>query len=223
MKQAENLGIEIVSDEVTNITFNENFSVKTRNFEYESKTIVLATGSSRKAPKIKGIKEFEGKGISYCAVCDAFFYRNKNVAVLGEGDYALNEVKHLLPIAKKVTLLTNGKEPVQNRSMQIDMNEKKIKEFRGKETIENIIFEDETNLQADGVFVAIGVASSGDLARKLGAITKGDTVVVDSNMMTNIPGLFAAGDCTGGLLQISKAVYEGTKAGLEIKKYLSEK
>lgn len=223
IKQAEKLDIEIVSDEVTNIIYDGNFTVVTRNFEYKSKTIVLATGSSRKAPKIKGIRELEGKGVSYCAVCDAFFYRNKNVAVLGEGDYALAEAEHLLPIAKKVTLITDGKEAVQNRSFEIDINEKKIKEVRGIESVDSVIFEDETTLETDGVFIAIGTASSTDLARKLGAVIKENNVEVDDNMMTNVPGLFAAGDCTGGILQISKAIYEGTKAGLSIKKYLDKK
>lgn len=222
LKQAENLNIDVVTDEVIDIQFNDKlFSVKTRNAQYIAKTVVLATGSNRKFPKIKGIKEFEGRGVSYCAVCDAFLYRNKRVAVLGEGDYALNEVDHLKPLVKSVVLLTNGKEPIQNRSINdIEIDQTPIKEINGKEKVENIIFSNQIQMELDGIFVAMGVASSSDLARKVGAILDGENIIIDENGMTNIPGLFAAGDCTGGILQISKAVYEGTKAGLAIIKFL---
>jgi len=221
IKQAENLNIDIVTDEVVDIQFNENFLVKTRNTQYVAKTVVLATGNIRKQPKIKGIKEFEGRGISYCAICDAFFYKNKRVAVLGEGDYALNEANHLKPIVKSVVLLTNGKESVQNRSISdIEINQTPIQEINGEERVESITFLDQTQIALDGVFVAIGVASSSDLARKLGAVLNGNNIEIDENGMTNIPGLFAAGDCTGGILQISKAVYEGTNVGLAIIKFL---
>lgn len=74
--------------------------------------------------------------------------------------------------------------------------------------------------QQTGVFIAIGVASSTDLAKKLGAVIDGNNITVDENMATNVPGLYACGDCTGGLLQISKAVYEGAKAGLSVIKYI---
>lgn len=222
IKQAENLGIEVITDEVVDIQFQGQFFVKTRNREYQAKTVILATGAGKKTPNIKGIKELEGKGVSYCAVCDAFFYRNKNVAVIGEGDYALAEVNHLLPVVKSVSLLTNGKKPVENRSTMPDiaMNQTTIHEIRGKERVEEIVFSDQSQQKVDGVFIAMGVATSSDLARKLGAITEKGKVVVDENGMTNLPGLFAAGDCTGGILQISKAVYEGTKTGLAVIQFL---
>lgn len=224
LKQAENLNIDIIADEVIDIQFNDKFIIKTRNAQYETKTVVLATGSNRKTPKIKGVKEFEGRGVSYCAVCDAFFYRNKKVAVLGEGDYALNEVDHLKPVVKSIVLLTNGKKPLQSRSVSdIEINQIPIQEINGDEKVENITLSDQTKIDLDGIFIAMGVASSSDLARKLGAILdEKNNIVIDENGMTNIPGLFAAGDCTGGILQISKAIYEGTKAGLAIKKYLTK-
>ena len=77
---------------------------------------MIATGANRNRPNIKGIKEYEGKGISYCAICDAAFYRDKDVAVLGNGEYAIGEIEELLPVAKSVTMLTDGKEYVENRS-----------------------------------------------------------------------------------------------------------
>lgn len=224
--QAERLGIEVVTDEVIGVEYAEHFIVKTRNGEYQAKTMILATGTSRKKPGIKGIEEFEGKGISYCAVCDAFFYRNKEVAVLGSGDYALEEAKVLLPVASNVTVLTNGNSLVQNRSDAIEdlkVNEKKVRELRGNQVVEEIVFEDNSTLSTNGVFVAIGIASSIDLAKKLGVIINGNDIVVNENMQTNVPGLYACGDCTGGLLQIAKAVHEGAIAGLSVVKEIRKK
>ena len=180
---------------------------------------------SRKRPNIRGIQEYEGKGVSYCAICDAFFYKNKDVAVLGEGDYAFAEASELLPVAKSVTLLTNGKEPVENRSIEeekLTINQREIVEFRGDTTIKEVHFSDATKLEIQGVFIAIGTASSGDLAKKLGAMVENNQIVVNEKMQTNVPALYACGDCTGGLLQISKAVHEGTIAGLEVIKFLKD-
>ena len=220
INQAKNLGITVIEDEVTGINYEKNFLVKAIKQNYETKTIILATGTNRKSSPIKGIKEFEGKGISYCAVCDAFFYKQKDVAVLGDGDYALSEAFELLPIAKSVTILTNGSKPIETRSTDIKFNPKVIREFRGNNTINEVEFKDNTTLPVAGVFIAEGFATSIDLARKIGAQTIGNQIKVDENMQTTVPGLFAAGDCTGGLLQISKAVYEGTKAGLSAVNYV---
>ena len=220
IKQAENLGIEIETDEVINVKFENNFKVYTRNNVFEAKTLILATGSSRKTPEIKGIKELEGKGISYCATCDAFFYRKKDVAVLGSGDYAIHEAMELLPIANKVTILTNGEEIIENRSSELIINDKKIKEVRGENSLENIQFEDDTNIDVSGMFIAIGVASSTDLAKKIGAVIDNNNIKVDEEMKTNVSGLYACGDCTGGLLQVCKSVYEGARAGLSAVTYL---
>ena len=220
INQAKNLGITVIEDEVTGINYEKNFIVKAIKQNYEAKTIILATGTNRKASPIKGIKEFEGKGISYCAVCDAFFYKQKDVAVLGDGDYALSEAFELLPIAKSVTILTNGSKPIETRSTDIKFNPKVIREFRGDNTINEVEFKDNTTLPVAGVFIAEGFATSIDLARKIGAQTIGNQIKIDENMQTTVPGLFAAGDCTGGLLQISKAVYEGTKAGLSAVNYV---
>lgn len=195
---------------------DESFAVETVNCSYECKNVILATGKERFAPKIKGIKEFEGKGVSYCAICDAFFYKNKNVAVLGSGNYAIHEAKQLLPVAKSVLLLTNGDKLVENRDINIDINEKNIKQVRGMDKVEEIEFSDNTKLKISGIFIAVGTASSTDLAKKIGAIIQNNNVKVNEKMQTSVKGLYACGDCTGGLLQISKAVYEGTVAGLAV-------
>lgn len=221
IKQAENLGIEVITDEVIELEYNNNFLIKTINNKYEAKTIILSTGNKRKTPNIEGINNFNGKGISYCAVCDGFFYKNKEVAVVGSGEYAINEVNHLLPLAKKVTLLTDGK-TTNNDSISVDINSREIKEFRGDAKLQEIEFKDNSKLKVDGVFLAIGTATSTDLAQRLGALIKDNRIIVDEKMKTNVNGLFAAGDCTGGLLQISKAVYEGSQAGLSAVEYLKK-
>ncbi len=195
---------------------DKSFVVETVNSEYEAKNVILATGKERFTPKIKGIKEFEGKGVSYCAICDAFFYKNKDVAVLGSGNYAIHEAKQLMPVAKSVVLLTNGDKKIENRDINIDINEKNIKEIRGNNKVEEIDFFDDTTLTVSGIFIAVGTATSTDLAKKIGAIIQNNNIKVDEQMQTSVKGLYACGDCTGGLLQISKAIYEGTKAGLSV-------
>ena len=219
IKQAENLGIEVITDEVIELEYNNKFSVKTINNVYEGKTIILATGNKRKTPNIEGVNNFNGKGISYCAVCDGFFYKNKDVVVIGNGEYAINEVNHLLPIAKNVTLLTDGKQ-IDNSKINVNIDNREIKQFRGDSKLQEIEFKDNSNIKIDGAFLAIGTATSTDLAQRLGVLIKENRIIVDENMQTNVNGLFAAGDCTGGLLQISKSVYEGSKAGLSAVEYL---
>ena len=218
IKQAKNLGIDFIEDEVINIEYINQFTIETVNSKYEAKAVILATGVSRNVPNIKGIKEFEGKGVSYCAVCDSFFYKGKDVAVLGDGNDAIHEFETLKPIASSVTILTNGNTMVENRDSSIEVNSKKIREFRGDTKLEEVEFEDNTIQNLNGVFIAMGTASSSDLARKIGARIENNNIIVNENMETTVPGLFACGDCTGGLLQISKAVYEGAKAGLAVLK-----
>lgn len=218
IKQAKNLGIDFIEDEVINIEYINQFTIETVNSKYEAKAVILATGVSRNVPNIKGIKEFEGKGVSYCAVCDSFFYKGKDVAVLGDGNYAIHEFETLKPIASSVTILTNGNTMVENRDSSIEVNSKKIREFRGDTKLEKVEFEDNTIQNLNGVFIAMGTASSSDLARKIGTRIENNNIVVNENMETTVPSLFACGDCTGGLLQISKAVYEGAKAGLAVLK-----
>lgn len=218
IKQAKNLGIDFIEDEVINIEYINQFTIETVNSKYEAKAVILATGVSRNIPNIKGIKEFEGKGVSYCAVCDSFFYKGKDVAVLGDGNYAIHEFETLKPVASSVTILTNGNAMIENRDSSIEVNSKKIREFRGDTKLEEVEFEDNTIQNLNGVFIAMGTASSSDLARKIGARIENNNIIVNENMETTVPGLFACGDCTGGLLQISKAVYEGAKAGLAVLK-----
>lgn len=230
LKQAKRLGIEILKREVISIKYaDDNYEVITANQskheKYIAKTLILATGANRNIPNIKGIKEYEGRGVSYCAICDAAFFRNKEVAVLGNGEYAIGEIEELLPVAKSVTMLTDGKEHIENRSIseKLRVNNKKVREFRGTNKIEEIEFEDNTKEKINGVFIAQGTASSLDFAKKIGARIENNYIIINDQMETTVPNVYACGDCTGGILQISKAVYEGTKAGLAIINKLRQK
>ena len=223
IKQAENLGVELKEEEVINIKMNENgFEVITDKNEYKTKNIVLATGNKKNIPKIKGIQEFEGRGISYCAVCDGFFYRNKDIAVIGNGKYAISETNELINLANQIIILTDGEKAPEFRADNVKIDTRKIEEIQGEKRVEQIKLEDNTIIKTDGIFVAKGVAGSNEFAKKLGIITNKDKIVVNEKMETNIPGIYACGDCTGGILQISKAVYEATKAGLEVIKRVKQ-
>ena len=222
IKQAQNLGIEIKKEEVLNIEKYDNFKIKTELGEYEGKSLILATGNKKIKPNIKGINDFEGKGISYCAICDGFFYKNKNVDVIGDGKFAKLEAEHLKNIAGNVKILTNGKEISYLENFEVLTN--KIKEIKGNNKVRTIEFENGTTLDIDGIFIAMGEAGSSDFAKRIGVLTsKDDNIIVDENMATNVEGLYSCGNSTGGLLQVCKAVYEGAEAGISVVKYLNNK
>lgn len=224
IQQAKSLETKIEKEEVLKIEkINDKFNIITNISQYQTYTVILATGSKKNKPKIKGIDELEGKGISYCAICDGFFYRNKNVVVLGSGQYAISETNDLINIVKSVTILTNGEVPPEIRADNVEINTKKIKEINGNEKVDNIEFIDGTKIKTDGVFIAHGIAGSLEFAKKIGAFEKNGTILVNEKMETNIEGLYACGDCTGGLLQISKAIYEGTVAGMQVIKYCKKR
>lgn len=232
LAQARALGVRILDAQVLGVGGFDTFEVHTTEGDFEAQSVILATGSKRAAPKIPGVKEFEGKGVSYCAVCDAFFYRGKEVAVLGDSDFALHEAEELANLASAVTIYTDGREPRFSREHPIPVNTMKIQAIEGEEKVAGIRLETDMSVQeegqivpsfmpADGVFVAIGTAGSTEIAKQMGAeLTDKGHIKVDENMQTTIPGLFAAGDCTGGLLQVAKAVYEGAQAGIEAGKYI---
>lgn len=219
-KQAERLGVKILHEEVVGLGFEEKLKVITDKDSYDADSIVIATGSPRNVPKTEGLSDFEASGVSYCAVCDAFFNRGKNVAVLGNGQYALNEVHDLLSVAASVTVLTDGMRPEAEFPENVFVRTEKIKRFAGESRIEKVVFEDDTQIDIFSVFIAYGTAGSADLARKLGIFTEGSRIKVDESMATNVPGVFAAGDCIGGMLQIAAAVYEGATAGTSAVKYI---
>ncbi|NLY87214.1 MAG: FAD-dependent oxidoreductase [Clostridiales bacterium] len=209
INEATAIGAKVINEEVVGLNFGAKLEIKTTDNIYEADAVILAMGSQRKAPKIDGIKEFEGNGVSYCAVCDGFFYRGKTVAVLGDGEYAANERAELEPIAAEVIALDD-----------LDV----IERFSGDQKLKKVEFKDGSTQEIDGLFVAIGTAGAGDLAKKVGIFTdENNKIMVDENMATNIPGIYAAGDCTGGFLQVSKAVADGAMAANSVIKYLRTK
>ena len=219
IKQAEKIGVKVKKEEVLHIEqITNGFEITTTENSYQSKALIIATGNKKIRPNIKGIQEFEGKGISYCAICDGFFYRNKNVVVIGNGKFAVNEANILKNIAKSVTILTNGEQ--MNTDSNFQINTMKIKQISGGLRVEEIVFEDNSILEIDGVFVALGEAGGADFAKKIGILTNNDNIVVNEKMETNVKGIFACGNTNGGLLQVSKAVYEGAVAGLSAANYL---
>lgn len=219
--QAERLGAQLHRTEVTGIEYADTgFTVKTTDGERHADAVLIATGSPRAVPDITGIREFEGRGVSYCAVCDAFFYRGKAAAVLGQGEYALEEARVLLAVAESVTLLTNGQDAPAPLPAGLSVDTRRISSIEGGETVERVVFADGEALALDGVFVALGTAGSTDFARKLGAPLDGTHIKSAADGSTMVPGLFAAGDCTGGLLQVAKAVSDGAAAAMSTIKFL---
>ena len=220
LAQARRLGVEFVEDNVTGIEWQESFTVAGSTGSWEARTVILATGMPKKKIRLKGISEYEGHGVSYCATCDGFFYRGKTVAVIGNGDFALHEIRDLTPFASTIRWLSNGRplslsEPQEALPEKTELDERALEAVEGDgEVVRAVRFTDGTTLDVDGVFVAEGTASATDFALKLGIQAEGNAIVTERNGATMLPGFFAAGDCTGGVLQIATAVGEGAAAGL---------
>lgn len=224
-KQAARLGAVIIDDEVISIEKDDCFKVLTTAGEYLGKAVLLATGQPGKTIAIENLVKFEGKGVSYCSTCDGFFYNNLKVGVLGNRDYAVYEAKELTTYTKNITIYTNGKKlevnetnEEESRMFRVDL--RKISKLEGTELLQRIHFTDGTSEEIDGIFVAYESASSLDFARKLGILTEGSRIVTDANQKTNLEGLFAAGDCTSSLWQVSVAVGQGALAGKAIAGYV---
>lgn len=224
-QQVKRLGAQIVQDEVITIEIDEFFKVTTPKAQYSCKAILLATGQSHKVVRVENLVKFEGRGVSYCSTCDGFFYNNLKIGVLGNKDFAIHEANELLTFTKDITIYTNGKELNINSMYRDDISEFKIdkrvvSKLDGKDTLERIYFSDGTSDEIEGLFVASESASSVDFARKLGIVVEGNSVVTDVKGQTNIEGIFAAGDCTSALKQVSVAVGQGAVAGKAISEYV---
>ncbi len=222
VEQAKSLGAEVCRTEALDLSWDGEFRLTTGEGVYTASCIILATGASRRTLPIPGLLPLEGHGVSYCAVCDAFFDRKRPVGVLGAGEYALHEAAHLLPVAGSVTLFTNDQTPPEGVDPQMTVIETPIASLVGEEQLEAVRLENGETVPLEGLFVALGSAGAGDFARKLGAEVENGSILVDEVMQTAVPGLFAAGDCTGGLLQVATAVGEGAKAAMGALRFLRE-
>ncbi len=234
LKQAEALGVPCIQDEVFGVSLlaDNRFSVTTATKTYEADAVLLATGAGRRAPAIPGLAEFETKGVSYCAICDAFACRGKPAAVIGDGKYALHEALALKSLASQVYILKNGaKETEEGEDLPdaaftaegFGVRHTGIRAITGEHRVNGVLLDDGEALSVAMVFVAIGTAGGVQLAQKLGAYIENGKIVLSPGGATTVPGFFAAGDCTGGLLQISKAVYEGMNAALSAIAFLRKK
>ena len=221
-EQFKNIGGQIIFSQVLKIRkdYTENlFYIKTKEREFISKTVILAMGGPKKKTN-KELSKFDASNVSYCAICDGFFYKNKTVAVLGDGDFALSECEELEKVVKKIYLIAKNVQINTKMHKNIKVISKDIKEFIGQESIKEIVFDDGERIEVDGVFVAEGRLSSFEISKQLGIFENNNFIVVDRNFMTNVAGAFCAGDMIGGLLQISKAVSDGANAGLEAVRYI---
>ena len=224
LEQARSLGVDIIQDEVLAVEYYDSFvlTLKHQAETLPAPALILATGTKNVTLNLPGLVELEGKGISYCAVCDGFFFRKKKLAVLGHGAFALHEAEYLRHIAAEVTILTNGQDDSAAKAAGFTTITTPVTAVTGTDKLSAVRFADGSELEVSGLFVALGTADSTDLARKLGAQLQGRFIKVDADGATNIPGLFAAGDCVGGLRQVAKAVHDGARAGLAAVKFLRQ-
>ena len=222
---------------VTKIEKKENhFVVNTDNDKsFEAKTVLIATGSTRRKLEVPGAKEFDNKGLTYCASCDGPLFADKDVAVIGGGNAALETVAQLLAYTKSVTLLNRSdnfkadevtvKKVLENPKMTTVKNAS-IKEIKGDNFVNGLVYTDkdgkDVNLKIDGIFVEIGLIPTTDFVSDLVERNKYNQIIVDpKNQMSKTEGLWAAGDCTDGLYhQNNIAAGDAVKALEDIYMYI---
>lgn len=216
--QAERLGVKVRKEEVLSIEAGDGFVVKTGQTVYTAKAVLLATGMSRTNLKVRRYNDFVGLGISFCAVCDGFLYRQKRIGIVGNGEFMLEELEVLRNFSKDLTVFTNG-EKLAHTPESVKIVAEPLVEILGTDRLSGVATAT-SHYPLDVLFVAIGTASASDFAIRIGAMMDTNKIVVDANFMTNIEGLFAAGDCIGGLAQVAKAVSDGAQAGIAMHKHL---
>jgi len=246
INQVKNLGIEIKQEEVINIDKESFFKIVTNKGEYFSKKIIIATGSNRTKLGIEREDELVGKGISYCATCDANFYEGKTVGVVGGGNAALTSALLLAKIAKKVYVIYRKDKFFRAEQMLVEEIKKEnivpvfnseVRKLIGEDKLEEVEIETigtpkgvpsvkgdintEGKIKLDGLFVEIGGISNIKLAKLLGIKLEKNYIKVDKEQKTNVEGVFAAGDVTNNpLKQIVTACGEGAVAGFSVFKDL---
>ena len=232
--QAKKLGGEIVNGEVKKISNDEDsFDLETAGGEkYQAKNIILALGMKPRKLNVAGEDEFVGKGVSYCAICDAMFFRNKEVAVIGGGDSAAKAAIHLSEFASKVSIFyPEGKlimEPALREKIKenekIDLQEYQgVSEIEGEGRVTGIVCKiknKERKIPVSGVFVEIGSVPGVEIAKQIGVeVDEDGFIITKSDQSTNISGIFAAGDVTTGsnkLRQLITSVSEGAIAASSV-------
>ncbi|MFB6201531.1 MAG: NAD(P)/FAD-dependent oxidoreductase [Halorhabdus sp.] len=223
-EQATKFGAEIVEEEVVRVgEEGDGYVVETEREEYEVRGIILATGASYESPAIKDVDEYEGGGVSYCVECDAFFYQDEPVAVVGAGNYAAKEAELLLDYTDDVRVLTNGKDLTMDDALierlaeqGIEIIEEPAERIVGDSVVEGVELKSGDVVDVEGVFVALGAAGGTDIGDMLGIPRDGDYLDVDDEQYTGVERVYAAGDLTGGQRQVNVSVGEGTTAAINL-------
>ena len=239
--QVEKYGVEILKEKVIKIEKNEFFKIKTESGKvFLSRSLIIATGTERKRLNIPGEKEFLGKGVSYCATCDAPFFKNKIVAVVGGSNSALMSADLLSKYAKKVYIIYRKrefraepilKERIEKNKKITCLFERNIVEIKGKGKLEEIIldkeYENKKSLKVDGLFIEIGQQPLSKIFEEIGGELDEDGLIkINKDCSTNIKGIFSAGDITNGsnkFRQVITACAEGAIAALGVYNYLKNK
>ena len=223
--------------EVKSITLDgDKKIIKTDTDEFKTTVVIIGTGANHKKLNIPGEKEYEGRGVSYCAVCDAAFFKDENVVVIGGGDSAVEEGIYLAQLAKSVTVIHRRdqlraqpilqKRAFANDKMHFIWNAQ-VQEIVGdKSKVEGVVYRDkltgeEKTVPAAGVFIYVGVKPQTDAFKDLGILDDQGWIPTDDKMRTKVPGIFAIGDVRAkDLRQIANAVGDGSIGGQEAYNYI---
>ena len=230
--QAKELGAEFIFEKVFEITNNNDYKeVRTNNNKYQAKTVIIATGAKNRKLGLDHEDDFIGKGISYCATCDGNFYKNKDVAVVGGGNTALDDALYLSNIANKVYLIHRREEFRGDKKTLDLLKEKSNVEFVlnsnvikliANEKLEGIEVTNNREIKIDGLFVAIGRVPNNDMFKELVNIDDSGYIIANEDCHTNIPYIFVAGDNrTKEVRQIVTATSDGAVAAVEAIKYIN--
>jgi thioredoxin reductase (NADPH) len=229
--------VDFIMDEILEIQKDDSFKIKTRTKELEAQAVILTVGTERRKLKIPGEEKLTGKGVSYCVTCDGFFFKDKTVAVIGGSDCAVTSALALSDIAKQVFIIYRGEEfrceDINSQRIKSKENITRIYnsiplEILGEEKVIGLKYkekEDIKEIQIDGVFIEIGSTPLTEFTKNLNLqLDDSGFIIVDADMKTNIPGLFAAGDVTNQKLkQVVIASAQGAIAAKNAYDFLKAK
>ena len=230
-QQAIRFGTEVVMDEIKTISKTSPFTAFGSK-EYQGKTVIIATGAQAKTLGIPTEEQFRGKGISYCATCDGFFFKGKTIAVFGGGDTAMEEATFLTKFAEKVTIIHRRSEFRASKIM-IEKAQKDerisfllnqtVDSFYGDSVLRGVKFADGTDLPLDGAFIAIGHTPATEFLKDTLALDE-KGYIKTTNTMTSVEGIFAAGDCVDSRYrQGIVAAGMGAMAAIDAEKWLTDR
>jgi thioredoxin reductase (NADPH) len=231
VEQVDKFGAEVRHETAIGFSdFGDLKMVFTRQGYHQAKAVIIATGVNRKQLSVPGENEFKGRGVSYCAVCDGPFFKEKTVAMVGEGHEAVHDAEILAETASKVYAIPGKKGYSGNFSELQRMKEnpkieivegKAVKEILGTDLVKAMKLDDGSTLDVDGVFIILERVSTAGILQDAGIVTdEGGCILVDNNGMTNIRGVYAAGDCSCRGMQIVTATGMGARAALAAMKHV---